>query len=169
MKRVCPRPAPVKAGVVVVFITGVGTGGLGKRRKMGRFPRSSRHEDKNMSVSCGRQALSSPLEPADPPNESGASEPHSFPVFLQYSPSAGLGFSHSHPGHSGLLCCWAGGFLRAERLKATMASALGQAQSAEPSLSVRCSSSGCVKQQCVGTRGFLPKERLKKPVQRLGG
>lgn len=49
VKRVCLRPAPVKPGVVVVFISGVGTGGLGKRRKKGRFPRGSRQEDKYMS------------------------------------------------------------------------------------------------------------------------
>lgn len=91
------------------------------------------------------RALSSPLEPADLPDESEASEPHSFPVFPQYSPSTGLGFSRPGPDHSGLLCCWAGGFLRAESLKTTMATALGQAQSVEPSLDVRCSS-GCVRQ-----------------------
>lgn len=101
---------------------------------MGRLPRSSRQKDKNMSVSCGRQALrgtpgalSFPVDPLSLltlPDESEASEPHSFLGFPQASPSTHLGFSHPHPDHSGLPHCWAGGFLRPGNLTTTKSTAL---------------------------------------------
>lgn len=84
-------------------MTGVGADGLGMRRERGDS-RGSGQEDKNVSVSLGRLALTGTLGTIlssggllTLPDESEASETHSCPSLPQHSPITGLGFPHPCP------------------------------------------------------------------------